>query len=170
MPRCFLGLCEKIWTLSVRRMPIVRAIPCLISTINTTGDHEDSECLDVLYRVQMLSEHAYHSQRSLTTSTPFPTADDGASSGPSSVTTEIVSSSRFSITLDIQVSAGGSNFSQGQRQLIALARALLRRSIDFETEAKIQVTVREEFKDSLLLTGTVQHLCKLWISLTRRPA
>ncbi|KIJ14419.1 hypothetical protein PAXINDRAFT_116112 [Paxillus involutus ATCC 200175] len=113
----------------------------------------------------MLSEHAYHSQRSLTTSTPFPTADDGASSGPSSVTTEIVSSSRFSITLDIQVSAGGSNFSQGQRQLIALARALLRRSIDFETEAKIQVTVREEFKDSLLLT--VAHRLRTVIDYDR---
>ncbi|KAF7972222.1 hypothetical protein HWV62_18618 [Athelia sp. TMB] len=71
------------------------------------------------------------------------------------------------ITLDSEISSGGGNLSVGQRQILALARALVRGSkllildeatsaIDYKTDSVIQASLRNELSSDVTLI-TVAH-------------
>ncbi|KAH7100998.1 P-loop containing nucleoside triphosphate hydrolase protein [Auriculariales sp. MPI-PUGE-AT-0066] len=113
------------------------------------NEHTDAECIHALRMAQLPVD-----------SGDAPLAIPGTSSSPASGT---LTPAPILVTLESQVSDSGANWSAGQRQLIAMARALIRNSgiivldestasVDFETDKKIQNIIREQLKGSTLLT------------------
>lgn len=133
------------------------------SNLDPFGLYTDEQIFTALRRVHLIGSAASglttpHSPSNLSVSdsaSPVPNGADNTASA-------YQDNKNIFLNLESPISESGSNLSQGQRQLLCLARALLKNprilmmdeataSIDYATDAKIQETLRE-LKDSTIIT------------------
>ncbi|KAI0367391.1 multidrug resistance-associated ABC transporter [Pilatotrama ljubarskyi] len=125
------------------RLTIIPQDPTILSgtlrsTLDVFGEYQDAEIYEALRRVHLIP------------------------AGEASEESEGVNANVFR-NLDSPVSEAGENFSTGEKQLLCMARAILKRSkvllmdeatasVDYATDELIGKTIRHEFAESTIIT------------------
>ncbi|ORX38364.1 P-loop containing nucleoside triphosphate hydrolase protein [Kockovaella imperatae] len=136
----------------------------LRSNIDPFNTKSDIELYDALRRAHLVHSETARPSIQLPSGAVTPTAQGSQTPGQR----------RF--TLDMAIEEEGGNLSVGERSLVSLARALVRgtkilvldeatASVDVETDAKIQSTIREQFGDRTLLC--IAHRLRTILSYDR---
>ncbi|KAL6250213.1 ATP-binding cassette transporter yor1 [Rhinocladiella similis] len=155
------------------RLSIIPQDPTLFrgtvrSNLDPFNEHTDLDLWAALRKADLVGEETTNEKGDR------PRTAETAVTSTSNVNEQTAGSSR--IHLDSMVEEEGLNFSLGQRQLMALARALVRNSqiivcdeatssVDFETDEKIQRTMRTGFAGKTLLC--IAHRLKTIINYDR---